>query len=299
MSHDYDRIFKENIEEIILPLARKVLGIPEPAGLIEVPDDLHRTIERRPDFLKIVTDADGKLVQILHIEIQTKDERDMVYRMLEYAGLLVRRYELPVKQFVLYIGPGQARMRSELAHTHLQFRFFVHNLSDIPFTEFLDSDKPEELVLAILANRGALPPEELIDRVLQRLVAISPKPIDAEKFLRQLEILSRLRDLQELTIERIENMAIHLDLETDIRYMQGERKGLIAGMKEGWREGRQDGLQEGRQEGRQEAQHELQFSVVKKLIQLGVLSDEQIATSTGVSIDFVKQARLLSSGSNS
>ncbi len=59
MAHEYDRIIKENIEAILLPLAKRVLNLPEPAGLVEVPDDLQRTIERRPDFLKIVTDESG------------------------------------------------------------------------------------------------------------------------------------------------------------------------------------------------------------------------------------------------
>ncbi|WP_020602503.1 hypothetical protein [Spirosoma spitsbergense] len=50
MSQDYDKIIKENIEEIMLPLARKVLNLPEPAGIVEIPDDLQYTIERKPDF---------------------------------------------------------------------------------------------------------------------------------------------------------------------------------------------------------------------------------------------------------
>lgn len=52
MSQDYDKIFKENIEEIILPLAKKVLNI-DPEGLEEIPDDLQHTIERKPDLASL------------------------------------------------------------------------------------------------------------------------------------------------------------------------------------------------------------------------------------------------------
>jgi hypothetical protein len=38
MAQDYDKVFKENIEEIILPLAEKLLNI-HPEKLEEIPDD--------------------------------------------------------------------------------------------------------------------------------------------------------------------------------------------------------------------------------------------------------------------
>ena len=136
MAHEYDRIIKENIEAILLPLVRRVLNLPEPAGLVEVPNDLQRTIERRPDFLKIVTDELGQNLYILQIEFQTTGELKMLYRMLEYAALLIRRYELPVQQYVCYIGEGKARMNTRLTHEHVQFQFMVRNVSEIAYGVF-------------------------------------------------------------------------------------------------------------------------------------------------------------------
>lgn len=51
MAQDYDKIFKENIEEIILPLTEKLLNI-HPEKSEEIPDDLQRTIERKPEIAK-------------------------------------------------------------------------------------------------------------------------------------------------------------------------------------------------------------------------------------------------------
>ncbi len=48
MSNHFDKIFKENSEAWILPLARKLLDL-DPEKLEEVPDDLQRTLERKPD----------------------------------------------------------------------------------------------------------------------------------------------------------------------------------------------------------------------------------------------------------
>ncbi len=65
------------------------------------------------------------------------------------------------------------------------------------------------------------------------------------------------------------------DLETDIRFLQGIRKGQLEGLKEG--------LQEGEEKARKE--------IVANLLRLGTLSSEQIAAAAGVSLDFIEQIR--------
>ena len=291
MGHEYDRIIKENIEAILLPLVKRVLNLPEPAGLVEIPDDLQRTIERRPDFLKIVTDELGRNLYVLQVEFQTVDEPKMMYRMLEYAALLIRQYELPVRQYVCYIGEGKARMNTRLTHEHIQFQFLVRNVSEIAYKEFLETDKPEEAVLAILGDLTGEKAETAIEQIIRVLYKLASSELERGKFLRQLEILSKLRDLQAETIKQIETMAIVYDMETDIRFLQGKQKGaeeaLASGLIRGMQQGRQEGIKEGRQEGRQEGQQETKRQDVQGLLKLGVLTVEQIATALNVSADYV------------
>lgn len=291
MGQDYDKIIKQNIEQLILPLARKVLNLPEPAGIVEIPDDLQYTIEHKPDFLKLITDADGNGLYVLQLEFQTRDEPDMLSRMLFYAAQLYGWYKLPVRQYVFYIGARPARMRRELEQEDLTFRFHVRNVVDVPYGEFLNTDKPEEVVLAILGNWGSDSTIVAIRRILTALRAMVDSHLTLGRFFRQLEVLSKLRDVQDEVIKQIEAMAIVYDLETDIRYLQGKQKGaeeatasaLIRGMKEGRNEGRNEGRTEGRNEGRQETNIEH----VKGLLQLGILTTEQIATALNVSEEFV------------
>ena len=101
-SSQYDKILKENVESIFLPLTEKYLGI----SIVESEDislPLQKTLERKPDFAKKVTDKQGE-VFILHIEFQTSDERYMIDRMQHYHSLLRQKYQLPVRQYVVYIG---------------------------------------------------------------------------------------------------------------------------------------------------------------------------------------------------
>lgn len=55
MAQDYDKIFRENLAQIVLPLIRKTVGL-NPVQIENLPEKLQRTVERIPDFLKKVVD---------------------------------------------------------------------------------------------------------------------------------------------------------------------------------------------------------------------------------------------------
>ena len=86
---DFDKILKENIEAVFLPLVEEMLGISI-KETFEMKDNLQTTIKRETDFLKRVIDQDGK-EWILHLEFQTSDDPKMIYRMAEYKGIILQR----------------------------------------------------------------------------------------------------------------------------------------------------------------------------------------------------------------
>jgi predicted HTH domain antitoxin len=225
MAQDYDKIFKENIEEIILPLAKKVLNI-DPEGLEEIPDDLQYTIERKPDFLKKVIHKDSTKDYVLHIEFQVVDEPKMVYRMLEYYALLFRDYKIENKQYVFYIGSGKAKMPTQVSHKKLQFSFEVINMQEIDYHQFINSSKPEEVILAILADFGKDKPQTVIDAILEKILIVTKPNLQQQKIVRQLEIISKLRKLQAKVIKSLNIMALTYDIKNDIRYKEGKEEGL-------------------------------------------------------------------------
>ena len=65
-SSEYDRIFKENMEQALPGIIERLLLL-QIVQSEELPDDLQQTKERKPDVLKKVTDAAGKTF-VLHIE---------------------------------------------------------------------------------------------------------------------------------------------------------------------------------------------------------------------------------------
>ena len=142
MANDYDKLFRENIEQLLVPLARRFFGA-NPERFTELPDDIQTTIERRPDFLKkVVAQSPKDKDFLLHIEVQTQDDHEMIYRMMEYSAILIRKYKIDVRQSVVYIGTGKSKMMSTLQYSGHHFRYRLISFSDYDYRLFLDSDLP-------------------------------------------------------------------------------------------------------------------------------------------------------------
>jgi predicted transposase/invertase (TIGR01784 family) len=237
-SQEYDKIFKENIEELIIPFAEKLLNI-NPKNLREIPNDLQTTLERKPDFLKkVIADKSQKNEKdkqkdfILHIEFQTVDEKQMAHRMNEYYAILYRKHQLDVHQYVFFIGEGKAKMEKTIEAKNLSFRFEVINMQDFSYELFLNSNKPEEVILAILADFGKQSSETVIKNILQKIKELPIENSIQKKTVIQLEVLSKLRKLQSQIIEQLNAMALTYNIEEDLRYKQGQESGKEIGKEE-------------------------------------------------------------------
>jgi hypothetical protein len=150
MSNDYDKIIKENIEEVFLPLAEKYLGISI-ESFRKLPGKIQSTIEREPDLIRIVRTKEHDEF-ILQIEFQTADQKDMIYRMAEYHALFLKKYKYPVKQFVVYLGRSTPKMRTQLKDDEVMKGFGLINLHALDYEQLLYSQIPEEVILAILSK---------------------------------------------------------------------------------------------------------------------------------------------------
>ncbi len=89
MAQDFDKIFREVLKDLFPTLAQKVLGIPS-GEYKALPGDLQYTSERKADQLWEVIPDQGERF-ILHCELQTTNDKQMLSRML----LLPRIFILP------------------------------------------------------------------------------------------------------------------------------------------------------------------------------------------------------------
>ena len=63
------------------------------------------------------------------------------------------------------------------------------------------------------------------------------------------------------------------------------------GLAEGRAEGRAEGLAEGRAEGLAEGRNAVKLETAKKLLEMGVLSNEQISQATGLSLEQIEKLK--------
>ena len=258
---DYDRVIKENIEKILQPLLGKLLNLPI-KETFEIKDKLHQTMEREPDYLKRIKDENGKEF-ILHLEFQTHDDRDMVYRMAEYKALLQRKYKIPVEQSVIYLGTGPVNMPTKLSPEQQITGFTLRKIHDLPVSMALNSNVPEEIILAILMDFKDVEADVVINQILEKLPKATSNKTRLQRTLKQLLILSRLRNLQVITSKIVSEMPITYDITKDSLYLEGIEFG--------------------------ERKHKRQ--IILKALQLGILSIEQIAEMTDVDVAFVLELK--------
>lgn len=164
---EFDRIIKENIASIFLPLVQKFTGI-RIIKSTEIKDKIQRTLEREPDFLSRITDQWGKEM-ILHLEFQSQDDPKMVYRMAEYQALLQRKYEIPVRQLVIHLGTKMSEMRTELTADEQITGFQLLSVRDWSVDQVLDSEIPEEIVISILFDYPESNTDQVITDILTNL----------------------------------------------------------------------------------------------------------------------------------
>ncbi|MBF0517084.1 MAG: hypothetical protein HQK97_08200 [Nitrospirae bacterium] len=99
------------------------------------------------------------------------------------------------------------------------------------------SEKPEEVIISILCNYQKKGVKIFIREILDRLMELVPEETLRGKYIRQVEVLSQLRNLQGDICKEAEAMAIVYDLERDVRFMQGCEQGMQKGKQEGKHEG--------------------------------------------------------------
>ena len=256
-SSQYDKIFKENIEAVISSIMQNVLEITA-VSMEELPDDIQHTKERKPDTLKKITDDKGNTF-VLQIEFQVKDEPEMIYRMGEYYFMLERKYKIPVKQFVIFLGIDKPTMPSQLDREMLKFKFPIVALSELDYHIFLNSNKPEEVVLSILANFEGENPENALRQIISRVKETTKGEFSLNRYFNQLRVLAQLRNLELNLKIAMDSIAEYIKEERDVLYLRGQER--------------------------------TEERIVKNLLSEGNFTVDKIAKIAGVAVDFVKSVQ--------
>ncbi|KWT86079.1 hypothetical protein [Candidatus Magnetominusculus xianensis] len=243
MSKHYDKIIKEILKDVVDTLVAKVIGL-RIVKSTAIETKLQITNEREADYILLVELEDGT-ISLLHIEFQSTNYSKMVFRELRYWLYLMETHGIEPMQYVFYIGNDPLTMRDSLSTKTTTHKYSLIDMRDVDCKKFLYSDTPEEVILSILCNYQKKGVKIFIREILDRLRELVPEETLRGKYIRQVEVLSQLRDLQGKVCEEAEAMALVYDLERDVRFRQGRQRGMLEGEKKGLLEGERKGLLEG------------------------------------------------------
>ncbi|MBF0517771.1 MAG: hypothetical protein HQK97_11765 [Nitrospirae bacterium] len=247
MSKQYDKILKEILRDVVDTLITKVIGL-KVVKSTAIETKLQITNEREADFILQVELEDG-CKSILHIEFQAANYSKMVYRELQYWTFISIIHGIHPMQYVFYIGNEPLTMKDSLTTETTNHRYNLIDMKFIDCEKFLYSNRPQEVIISILCNYQKKGAKIFIHEILERLMELVPEETLRGKYIRQVEVLSQLRDLQQGVCKEAEAMALVYDLEKDVRFKQGRQRGMVEGQRRGLLEGQRRGLLEGQRRG--------------------------------------------------
>jgi predicted transposase YdaD len=198
----------------------------------------------------ILLEIGGK---IIHIEIQVQQDKTLPERMLDYFYTIRKKYGKTPTQIVLFVGkgnppPSKFEIKDEFQMQNLSFNFVVLDMKKIDPDEFIKSDKPEEVIVGILAGKFKDKPK-IIKKVKERIVEIVKNEEEIAKYIDSISFLAGLFDIE----IKVKPMPIEVDIRKTFLYKWGREEGIKEGIKEGERRGLVKGLKEGLIKGLKEA----------------------------------------------
>lgn len=276
-----DIISKRVLKNLVREFATQLFGFKiTEVELLET--QAQRVEERRSDLVAKVRLPDGE-VFILHIESQNANDAVMPYRMLRYlSDILLEHPGLPVRQFLVYIGPDPLSMADGFDLPMFSYRYGLIDLHAVDCTDFLVQDSPDAWVLAILCDFGRRLPRDVAHTILTRLKQhFANNPSRLRDYVEMLDVLAGNRNLNIDIREELEMLTI--DVEKLATYQMGMDKG------------RERGREQGREEGREEGAHEQAVLIARNLLAIE-LPPVQIAKTTGLPLAEVEHLAAMKPG---
>jgi hypothetical protein len=173
---------------------------------------------------------------LVHIELQSRNEKGFPLRMAEYLFGIGRQYGKLPRQVALYVGEAPLRMRDRVEGPDVSVRFHLVDIRDLDGEQLLTSANIGDNVLAVLTRLGERP--QVVRRILARIAA--GRSGDRNGALAELFIIAGLRKMEGEARREARNMPVLNDIM--------DNKVIGPAIRQGRAEGRAEGRVEGQVE---------------------------------------------------
>ena len=216
-----DTILKEITKEAIRDVLKYIVKI-------EIDDFEFLDIE----FQKIESRKADILIKaknkILHIEFQTTNDKEMLYRQMRYFIEIKRQYpKYEIYQYIIYIGEAKLNMINKLKNHNITFKYDIIDMKKLDCQNFMDINTPQALVIAVLCDFKDKNPNQVIKEILSRLLQITKNENEFRKYILMLEELSTSRKKLKNIIKEEEMALQHLTWEDLPSYEVGYERAIL------------------------------------------------------------------------
>ena len=143
MAHKYDTAFKLTLQHVDVAM-RELVG-----SAIKIWRDVEfpQVRNTRADML-----GETKAGELVHLELQSGNAKDMAIRMLEYGLAALRKHHSFPTQVCLYVGETPLRMKTELHHPHLEYSYRLVDIRDLDGKRLLKSGRVDDNIVGLLTR---------------------------------------------------------------------------------------------------------------------------------------------------
>jgi hypothetical protein len=219
--HEYDVALKNILTR---PGSSVLVQLTGAASLKWINVEAPKVSNRRVDLPGELPDGN-----LIHIELQSRNEKDFPLRMAEYLFGIGLRYGRLPRQVVLYNGEAPLRMKDRVESPGVSVRFHLVDIRDLDGERLLASPNIGDNVLPVLTRLSEQP--KAVRRILERIAAGYPE--ERDQALAELLIVARLRRLSGEVIKEARKMPITEDILDNEVFGPAIRKGLRQGRVEG------------------------------------------------------------------
>jgi len=110
----------------------------------------------------------------------------MIYRMAEYHGLGLKKYHLPIRHVVVYLGEAQPKMRTKLKPSEIFKGFTLVNARSFSPNKWLEQEEPSKVIMAILGDYQKKNAKLILTAIFQKLRRICKTDAELKKYVQQL-----------------------------------------------------------------------------------------------------------------
>ena len=123
----------------------------------------------------------------------------------------------------------------------------------------------------------------MLEQILMDIRHTAIDELSAERYLQQLHVLAKLRNLGHKLEEVMINVASFFREEEDPLYLRGQKKGIEKGLEKGIKKGIEKGIETGIERGKIEERQEVALNLKNMCISIA-----DIAKATGLAIEEVR-----------